>query len=263
MSNPDELVAQAHHHLKHWHSVAAAQALREAVRLYRQRGDVRHTCECLVELAGIGARTGDIQERREALKDATEAAEGFRGLGLRGDEGVALYWAAEACSDSAEDDAEGFYRAALPLLEDKEESPYAEFALWCHGALGRIAVYVRADEDTAETHYLKAWRLLPHSQSRLALSWLAKNLAEIALRRGQPVPAVEWLDKALTSLDAISLEGARREAAVCRMLLGEARQMQGDVAGARAAYELALRSFQHWGMVGRAKEAESRLRALP
>ncbi|AGC43330.1 hypothetical protein MYSTI_02001 [Myxococcus stipitatus DSM 14675] len=262
MSDPDVLAAQARESLERWDLDAAAKAFREAVPLYRARGEVQRTCECLVELAGIGARTGDDEGRRVAVRDATEAAEGYRALGLRGAEGIALYWAGQAAyAESVEEEA-GFYQAALPLLEGAGGEPHAPFVYACHVAMGRIAAQDRADLAGAEAHYLRAWELLSHAQSRLAPGSLARKLAEVVLKRGRPEESVAWLEKAMASLDAVSLEGARREAAFVQRCLGEARQRQGDLAAARAAYTRALRSFQHWGMDFKAREVDALLRAL-
>ncbi|MEO0323834.1 MAG: hypothetical protein AAF447_12815 [Myxococcota bacterium] len=250
MSGPTELYRRALA-LRPVNPVAAEDALRAAAKGFGAAGDAVGRGESLLQLAQLalaGARLDEAQRYASRSLDCLRSADGDAA-------GRAAVTAAEVALCLDDED-----RATALLHEARDRSPGAPRARALE-LLGQLALD-HGDVETAEAHWLDAWRELEALGDPLRQAELRRLFAELALLRGRPRETIAQLEAALVALDALADRDAGTLRASVHTDLADLQADRGRTHEALLAYDAAHDFYARSGMHRQAERLDRRRETL-
>lgn len=219
--------------------VEATDRYTEALAIYRAAAAEPDAALVLHNMGLLALRRGDYVTSRVRLREALSISERVGTaedlVQLRRD------LASVAAAMGHFDDALAQLRRAEQGLEQSEEQPAlsAAIALTRADLAVHLNIYVEAERQfvRAEALYRRAGDVIGHAEAQ-------QGRAMLLVQQRQYARAIGLLQAAARTLAATP---DRRPAALANLMLGQARQRQGDILGARRAYQQALDTLRVLG----------------
>ncbi len=226
---------------------AARDAIQEALRVYRESGDVQRVANVLCHLGNVHGDLGDRAEAIRLYQQVLEHAERFDDPKNAAQARYSLAWI--HLLHGAYDRATEHVDAATALLAQQG------YQLLAHQAqLIRATVLARRGAlAEARTAVAEAVAMLAGDDQPYNVALQTMTAGEVSLRSGDPSAARGQLREAAERFERLSATEERIE---CDLLIAQAAWAAGDRGAARAAIEdAARRSHDHPNAVWRAQVA--------
>jgi tetratricopeptide (TPR) repeat protein len=233
------------------HPDEAQPSCEEAFNIFLAAGNKVAAADCVRILGDMFGTQGHYERAKETYQRALNLLEG---LGEHEKTGAVLNNMAIAYANEGNlDRAEQWYRAAKVEFEQSGDLNNQVTAM------GNIAdiYYLRGNLKAAEKSYQEAMKVdLENSDS----GYFLYRLGDLSLAQGRVQDAHRLAKQAIDSY--LSTHGSYQYLTNAMIVLGEALEAQGDLAGARSQFEQTLATRQKMGALELVAESQSELAAL-